>query len=159
MAWENDFRKRMDGFASKSKGEGIPLSIKVRVDSGCFHREHSPYAYRIIDEHVRSLERDGELRFEEHESGPELLVYAALATAGVSLASNVINLITAIINARKKGIQQGDGARAPLVLIVRGFHKNGELKEEIVLRIDSKDIVDENMIEDALIKAIQERLL
>jgi len=155
MVWENDFRKRMDGFAASSDKNGIPLSIKIRVESGCFHREHSPEAYRMIDEQIRSLIHHGELCFEEHESGPELLVYAAFATAGASLAASIINLVVAIINARKKGIDKGDKPSAPLVLIVRGYGKKNNLKEETILTIPSSDSVNEKLISDVLNKAVQ----
>jgi len=50
-AWPNEFRERMRPFERKRKpisGE-TAVSIKLRVDSGCFHREHSPRAYEIID--------------------------------------------------------------------------------------------------------------
>ncbi len=77
------------------------LSIKIRVTSGCFHREHSPHAYGLMDAHLATSA--AEIEFEEHESGPELLVYLALATAGLTLAKSVIDLITAIIKARSDG--------------------------------------------------------
>ena len=57
----------------------VPLSIKLRVVSGCFHREHSPHAYQLIDSHLNAS--PAELEFQEHESGPELLVYMAAVLA------------------------------------------------------------------------------
>jgi hypothetical protein len=39
------------------------------------------------------------IEFLEHESGPEILAYLAAATAGLTLAKSVFDLITAIINA------------------------------------------------------------
>jgi hypothetical protein len=152
MAWEDEFRKRMERFhaTSPAKDEGIPVSIKIRPSGGCFHREHSPNAYRIIDEYLRSHPND-DFAFEEHESGPELLVYLAFATAGMSLAANIINLITAVIKARTEGIQRGDQRDAPLELIVRGFDENGKLREERALTIDSWQNVSEDLIETALL--------
>lgn len=66
--------------------------------SGWFHREHFPRAYDIIDASFVGLSPDVE--YVEHESGPELLVYLAVATAGITLAKSVIDLVTAILKAR-----------------------------------------------------------
>ena len=100
MIWENEFRNRIKKFEASSpeKGNGLSVSIKVRVIVGCYHREHSPEAYRIIDEYLRSHPSTG-ISFQEHESGPELLVYLSLGAAGISLTASVINLVTAIIKA------------------------------------------------------------
>ncbi len=73
--WHDTFRKRMDTFqrlCSPKQGE-VPVSIKVRINFGCFHREHSPRAYQIIDRYLNSIS-PGEcvFEFEEHESGPEI---------------------------------------------------------------------------------------
>jgi len=49
--WQETFRNRMRGFEARrapKPGEAA-VSIKVRVTSGCFHREHSPRAYQFID--------------------------------------------------------------------------------------------------------------
>src|SRR6202161_318007 len=95
--WPATFHARMRGFEARRPPApgGLPVSIKIRVLSGCFHREHSPRADKLIDQALASLLPDAALSFEEHESGPELLIYAAAATAAMSLAANVLNLITA----------------------------------------------------------------
>ena len=44
--WQKTFGSRMRHFEERrppQPGE-VPVSIKVRVGSGCFHREHSPQA-------------------------------------------------------------------------------------------------------------------
>ena len=111
--WRNEFRRRMSMFDEHAHGDddddGLAVSMKVRVTSGCFHREHSPQAYRLIDEYLQlhALE-DVRWSFQEHESGPELLLYLAVTTAGLSLAAGIINLVTAIIKARADGIKKGD---------------------------------------------------
>lgn len=53
------------------------VSIKVCVVSGCFHREHSPRAYELIDRGL-AKRSNASFAFEEHESGPEILVYLAV---------------------------------------------------------------------------------
>jgi len=134
----------MDRFHTSSprKDEDRPISIKIRPSGGCFHREHSPIAYQIIDEYLYS-HQSSDFVFEEHESGPELLVFLAFATAGMSLTANIINLVTAIIKARSEGIHRGDHRDAPLELIVRGFDEYGNLREEIniqLLRFNRKKV-------------------
>jgi hypothetical protein len=88
-AWQREFQHRMRHFENRRAPQlgDVSVSIKVRVVSGCFHREHSPRAYQIIDEQFARLSTDS-FAFEEHESGPELLAYATLAAAGITLANN-----------------------------------------------------------------------
>jgi hypothetical protein len=112
--WQQTFRDRMRGFGHRrppAPGE-VSLSIKIRVTSGCFHREHSPRAFELMDSYL--VGSTAELEFQEHETGPELLVYTAMATAGLTLAKSVIDLITAIIKARSEGVKKGDRPNDPL---------------------------------------------
>jgi len=141
--WHREFRDRMDRFERSRRlrrGEAA-VSIKIRVQSGCFHREHSPRAYELIDEALRHLDRNSEIcAFEEHESGPEIL---ALVTAGVSLAAALVGLTAAIINARSAGIRKGDRPSEPLELIVRRIYRAGEYREETVFRVPHQEALDE----------------
>jgi len=159
--WRNEFRRRMNTFDEHAHDDELAVSIKVRVTSGCFHREHSPQAYRIIDEYLQlQAPEDARWSFQEHESGPELLVYLAVTTAGLSLATSVINLVTAIIKARADGIKKGDHPNAPLEIIVRGHHRDGEFYEEQILRVDSRTPLARDVIENALnqgVKAIEQQ--
>lgn len=59
-------------------------------------------------------------------------------------------MIVAIIKARSEGIKKGDDRTAPLELIVRRVHKDGEFKEETILRIDYQDTITRAMIEKYL---------
>ena len=147
MSWEDEFRNQFKRFEASSfaKSKGLFLSIKVYT-MGCYHREHSPNAYRLIDEYLQS-HNSTEFTFQEHEHGPELFVY--LGTA-ISLTVSVINLVVAIINARSEGIKRGDRRGGHLSFIIRGFDENGNLKEEKVLRIDSNDSVTKELIGKAL---------
>jgi hypothetical protein len=155
MSWEDEFRRRLKRFEKTfpTQNGDTPISIKVRVSSGCFHREHSPNAYRLIDEYLASHSHS-DFGFEEHESGPELLVYLSFVAAGVSLTTSIINLVTTIIKARTEGIKRGDRKDAPLELIVRGFDEDGTLREETVLRIDAGHDVNEKLIEKALVDSV-----
>jgi hypothetical protein len=127
------------------------LSVKVRVVSGCFHREHSPHAYALIDR----LQVPTDVEIVEHESGPELLVFAAVAAAGFSLAKSVIELITAIIKARAEGVKRGDRPADPLELVVRRSDDGQEYREEVILKIGHTDAVDAAAIEGQIEKALQ----
>jgi hypothetical protein len=155
IQWQREFRNRMRGFGQRrppAPGD-VPLSIKIRVTSGCFHREHSPHAYELIDASVARSEADFD--FEEHESGPELLVYMALATAGITLAKSLIDLITAIIKARSEGVKKGDRPNDPLELIVRRMDDQTGFREETVLRIGRSDPADPDLIEKQVAKALK----
>ena len=155
-SWQSDFRNRMSSFERTGQpGDGrMAASIKVRVVSGCFHREDSPNAYRIIDEHLGGRFHGSEdFEFVEHESGPELLVFLAVGTAGITLATSVINLVTTVIKARSEGIKKGDRPSDPVELIIRRVVRNGEFREEKILRFASADSVTPEAIEALLSKA------
>jgi hypothetical protein len=156
--WQRTFRDRMRGFRTRRPprpGE-MPLSVKVRVVSGCLHREHSPHAYELIDSHL--LAAASGIDFIEHESGPELLVYLAAATAGITLAKSVVDLITAIIKARSEGTKKGDPPDEPLELIIRRVDTGETFHEEVAFRIGHNDPVDSRAIEKQVADAI-DRLL
>jgi hypothetical protein len=155
--WQKTFQERMRHFEERcpSRKNNVAVSIKIRVTLGCFHREHSPNAYRLIDRHLRnSTLSSGELVLEEHESGPELLVYLAVATASITLAKSVIDLITTIIKARAEGIKAGDTRTAPLELIVRRVDSAGEFREAVVLSVGHTDAIDEKAVEKRLNEAL-----
>jgi hypothetical protein len=153
-SWQAEFRKRMEDFDRGNPGGLVPVSIKVRATSGCFHREHSPHAYRLIDDYLADAElSEVSCRIEEHESGPEILVYLAVTAAGLGVVKSLVELVTAIIKARSDGNKMGDSRSEPLELIVRGHSKAGEYFEETVLRIPAKQVITAKQIEDALAKS------
>jgi hypothetical protein len=155
--WQKTFQSRMRHFEERrppQPGE-VPVSIKMRVPSGCFHREHSPQAYALIDRELMSFASGPAFEFEEHESGPELLVYVALATSGITLAKSIIDLVTAIIKARSEGVKKGDGPSSPIELIVRRTGQGQEFREEVVLRLDPDDPVSGKMVGECLNEALK----
>jgi hypothetical protein len=156
--WKSEFDNRMRRFARSrrtSGGTGWPVSIKVRVTSGCFHREHSPRAYHLIDASFSKHSDSSDFDYLEHESGPELLVYLAVATAGVTLVKSVIDLIITIIKSRSEGVKKGDKPSDPLELIVRHVDEERKFREEIILRIGSSDAIDAMAIETQLKDALR----
>ena len=154
--WHRTFHNRMRDFEKdhKTAKDNISVSIKIRVTSGCFHREHSPHAYRLIDKQLSTIDERTIFSFEEHESGPEILIYVAAATAGISLAKSVIDLIVTILKARSEGIKKGDNPQAPLELIVRRSRNAAEFKEETILRINHQDTIDAKSINKQLKQTI-----
>lgn len=123
--WLAKFDGRMKEF-SAGRTQGLALSVKVRVQTGCFHREHSPVAYDIIDAYLDKQQREPvEFRLEPHETGPEFLVWMAYGTAVVSMVTALTSLITAVISARSQGIMRGDRSNSSLDIIVRYMSIHG----------------------------------
>jgi len=158
--WKDTFKRRMFEFGKEAPEErGIPFSIKIRVIGGCFHREHSPRAYEIIDKYLSALSKsDCYFRFEEHESGPEILVYLALASGGITLTASIINLIVAVLKARSEGISKGDRPHESLEIIIRRIQKNGEFIEEKIMRIGNTDLIDKEKIKKELKKSARKEM-
>jgi hypothetical protein len=158
-AWVSEFRARMRSFELQrpTPDGAVSVSLKVRVTSGCFHREHSPHAYELIDRHLAIVPASQRADFAivEHESGPELLAYLALATAGVTLAKSVIDLIVAIIKARADGVKHGDRPAEPVEVIIRRVCDGDRLIEETVLRIGHDDSVTGVAIEARIDAALK----
>jgi hypothetical protein len=155
--WEKEFGKKMESFNKGNPAEAmsVAISIKIRVAGGCFHREHSRHAYEIIDKFLGTLPEYRECEFQEHESGPEILVILALGTAALTLAKSVVDLIATIIKARSEGIKRGDHPDEPLEVIVRRYDQKDGVFEEKVLRISSGDSVSRKLLE----KSLQESIL
>lgn len=147
--WEAEFRQRILVFEA-GRGPGV-ISVKIRVTSGCFHREHSPHAYALIDAQLQKTEASG-IELVEHENGPELL--AILDHVGS--AAGVIGLALSILKARRSGVKDGDQPREPVEVIVRGFDEAGALREETVLRVAADDDVTRAVVEQALTRALRE---
>jgi heme/copper-type cytochrome/quinol oxidase subunit 1 len=140
------------------KAHIITVSIKIRVQGGCFHREHSPFAYEIIDEYMDS-HPSNEYLFEEHESGPEILTYLKTIGGVLSFVGGVIQFITAIIKARTEGIIHGDTRKAPIELIVRTIDEKENVKEEKVLQIKTGQEISEALIQKALTTSINKMFM
>ncbi len=154
--WNGEFRNRMEQYRATHLGaaEMVEASVKIRVSGGCFHREHSPHAYSLIDKAVAEAKKqDPLIHFEEHESGPEILVYMTLTAAGLQFTKSVIDLVVAILKARSEGIRQGDSPRDPLKLILRRTTMTGDCVEEEVLTVESTDRVLVVEIEESMSKA------
>ena len=148
MEWEKEIRARLQGFSDAHPGQGFPFSIKFRIVSGCFHRTHSPVAYSLIDKAIAKYGPGiGTLELVEHETGPEMLVRLGLITAGLSLATTIVQLVVAILQARTVGLSKGDMKNEPVEVVIRRFKDGDKYEETIILRnawhqpISSKEIM------------------
>jgi len=131
------------------------VSIKVRVTSGCFHREHSAHAYDLIDAELEHVDlRLDRLGVEEHENGPEVLAFVALTAAGVGLAKSVLDLVVTILKARSASVRKGDKPSAPLEVVVRRFDEGGQVREETAFRVGHADPVRRSEVETLLLGAL-----
>jgi hypothetical protein len=161
MVWIKEFKRRIDRFESAipAVGDEIPVSIKIRVDSGCYSRGCCPNAYAIIDRKLNELHKNSErFEFEEHETGPEVLVYLAVTTAGLGLAKSIIEFVTAIIKARSEGRKKGDRHDDPVTIVVRRLKGRDSLAEERLITFHQNEPVSEDLIERIILDG-SERLL
>lgn len=136
--------------------ERYPITIKIRVEKGCFCPSHSPVANGLIDEAVQKY-NPHEFEYHHHESGPEIIAWLALGTAGLTVTKSLIDLITAIINACKKGKEKNDNLHGKLLLIVRDTHRTESSAEEFVMEVYDKDIVTSEHIQKALESGISKK--
>ena len=148
MDWEREIRARLEGFSDAHPGQGFPFSIKFRILSGCFHRSHSPVAYSLIDQAIAKYGPSiGTIELIEHETGPEMLVRLGLITAGLALATTIVQLVVAILQARIAGLSKGDMKNEPVEVVIRRFKDGDKYEETIILRnawhqpISSKEIL------------------
>ncbi len=154
MSWEETLRHRLERYRHNS--DQLPVSIKVRATYGCFWcRGCAPHAMRLIEEARHRHEQDHEFHFEEHESGPEVIVYVV---AGVALTTAVINFVAAIIKARSDGKKKGDKTDHPIELIVRGFDGDGKLFDEVVLRLPPGDESTRAAVQKALQRGLDKHM-
>lgn len=156
MEWLNEFDRRMRSFGDLQSGapNEFPVSIKIRVDSGCYDRGCCPAAWDIIDRELDTLRRKGEdqFRFEKHESGPEILAYVGGA---VGLVAGVVSLVTSIIQARSEGRRKGDRHSDPVTLVVRRMESSDRLLEERVMTFSGHEDVTPELVEALLSKGLK----
>ena len=149
--WLDEFRQRIKEFSPDSGSDVIPVSIKLRIDSGCFCRNCAPSAHRIIEDYRHdSKTRDDATKIIEHESGPEILTYLQPVATALALTTAVINLVVAIAKARSDGVKKGDKAGDPFELIIRRFDRDGGFSEEKILKIPANRDVNCEKLAQAL---------
>jgi hypothetical protein len=96
------------------------------------------------------------LVFEEHESGPEVLVFLAVASAGLTVAKSLLDLVTAVVKARSAGTRKGDNGSPAVEIVVRRVRRQDEQIEERIVRVSGIDRDEREAIEQALLQALKE---
>jgi len=122
-----------------------PLNIDCCC-SGCLHE-----TWRMINEFIvpcRPVKHEGDVLIEkdgnkfvleQHESGPEIIVFLALVTASLTLAKSVVDLISVII----KGLSTEHKKRQSRIKISKRQLIKGKAQEENLIELDipiSKDV-------------------
>jgi len=144
--WLREFNDRITDFGRGTPHWAMPISIKLRVESGCFCRSCCPEGHRLINEHLEQNPLPPlEARMIEHESGPEILTYLDYVEGVASFGAAIIGLILVIIQSRSRGIKRGDKKGDPFKLIIRRTDGN-KFHEELVMKIPSDAEVDINKL-------------
>jgi len=139
------------------------ISIKLSSPSGCCCSHCWPQTWQKINETIAPcgpvahegdalIENNGnKFVLESHESGPEIIVYLALATASATLVKSVIDLATTII----KGLSNESRKQPPRIKISKRQIIKGKVEEENLFEIEfplSKGI--EKQLEEKIKQAI-----
>lgn len=67
----------------------------------------------------------------------------------------MIDLVVAVIAARREGVEKGDHPSEPIELIVRRIESEDAVLEETVLRVGANDPIDPLRVEEMLDAAIE----
>ena len=160
--WQQEISRRLERLNHGRSGQGLAVSVKVRVKSNCFCYGHSGHFHRMMDRH---WEREGPSRweYEEHESGPEWLLYLALTAAGLGVAEkslgivkSVIDLVILAVKTHREERRKRDERPEPLSIVVRGFGPEGAFFEKPVIEIDCEDPPGDKAIKESLTAVIQQ---
>jgi hypothetical protein len=150
--WLGEFRQRMEDFTAGVETDSIAVSIKLKVEGGCFCKNCNPAGHRLIANHLNKrpeLLKEGKIV--EHESGPEVLTYLNYAAGVFSFAASIISLIVTIAQARAEGAKRGGKKNPPFKLIVRRIDAKNGYKEELLLEIPTDADVDAEKISKSLL--------
>jgi hypothetical protein len=139
---------RLKTHRAEHPGE-IPVWLKIRIDPTM--PEHA-----IIDRYLENLgSTRNDFEFEKYESGPEIMAHLAVTVVAVSLAKEVISLVTTIIKARSDIHKKRDLAAEPIEVIARRIDEGHGLTDEVILRIGQKEAENEVTIEQRLTEALR----
>ncbi len=156
MPWTQEFDERLRAFAERQGAMGLGISVKLPAAGGCFHRDHSPRAYELIERRLDSIwHPEFPCEYVEHETGPEFLVWVGAGTAVALLVKSIVDLVVAILKARSEGIKKGDCPREPVELIVRRSVDRDCVKDELTLRFGHEDKIDQAEIERCVAEVVR----
>jgi hypothetical protein len=83
------------------------------------------------------------------------MAHLAVTVVAVSLAKEVISLVTTIIKARSDIHKKRDLAAEPIEVIARRIDEGHGLTDEVILRIGQKEAENEVTIEQRLTEALR----
>ena len=153
--WQREIKQRLERFNYGSHEPGLALSVKVRVKSNCFCYGHYGRFHHMMDR-GRDWERGpSHWEYEEHESGPEWLIYLALTAAGLNIVKPVLELVVLAVKSHREERRKREQTPEPLVIVVRGFDPEGVFFERTVMEIE-EDVPNDNAIKDPLAAVIQQ---
>ena len=142
------------------------ISIKLSPPSGCCCSHCWPETWRLVNKMIAPcgpVEHEGDALIENngdkyilesHESGPEIIIYLALATASATLLKSIIDLINTILS----GLSNEHRKQPPRIKISKRQIIKGNIEEENLLEIDipiSKGM--EKYIEEKIRQAINKK--
>jgi hypothetical protein len=120
------------------------ISIKISPPSGCCCSGCWPETWKEINKAIApsgpvdhegdAIIEKGDIRFvlEQHESGPEILIYLGVATASILLIKEVISLMSTVI----KGVSNEHRNPPPRIKISKRQIIKGIIEEEKLIEID-----------------------
>lgn len=76
-------------------------------------------SYSIIEDMIQSSQTIAKFRYSRHESGPEIIFHIALATAVITLAKGIVELLTSLTNLITQRIREGSEKSQGLELVIR----------------------------------------
>jgi hypothetical protein len=139
------------------------IVIKLSPPSGCCCSGCWPKTWEIVNQTIYPcgpikhegdalIKRDENIFvLEQHERGPEIIVFLALVTASATFAKSIIDLIATII----KGLSSEQRKQPPRIKIVKRSLIKGKFEEENLIEIDipaSKNI--EKQLEEKIKQAL-----
>ncbi len=151
----NGARYRFTGTQARPTPDAPCVTIKFRNEWEYLQRSYAPSTFAEIDVCV-AKHRSDFVEYSEHESGPELLVWAALGTAGLTLAREVVELIREILAARNEGVKKGEPAGGWIRITVSRDKREGNEPEVTYLEIKTGDLPSRDEIDTALHARLRE---
>jgi hypothetical protein len=120
------------------------IILKITLDGGgCCCMHCWPETWRAVNRHIAPagpIEHEGDVLLgdgdslfvlQDHESGPEIVLYLGGATALILMGKAVLELIMTIL---KSVIR--DRKHQPRIKLVKRFVTKGEIEEEITMELD-----------------------
>lgn len=117
----------------------IPISIQIRTIGIQLGQE----GYELVRTRVHTAELPADIKYQEHESGPEIIFHIAYVTAVVTLAKSVLDLITALVKLISERIRNGREQSRGIEIIARIAFNTRPIDADKSLPASSRNSLDE----------------